>query len=63
MLIFFVDWYHNDSSQEPDVILTKAASLCYGLTVKNTSTSWHFVLWFWIMTNMLKNIIDAFDHL
>jgi len=34
MPITFVDWYHNDGSQEPDVNLTEAASLCYGWTVK-----------------------------
>jgi len=50
----FLYQYHNDSSQEPDVILTEAASLCYGLMVKNTTGSWHFFLWFWIMPNTLE---------
>jgi len=56
MPIAFVDWCHNDSSQEPDVILTKAASLCHGSMVKNTSGSWHFFLSFVIMGNMMKKL-------
>jgi len=56
MLIIFVDRYHNDRSQEPDVILNKVASLCYGLMVKNTTGSWHFFLLFYVMTSTLKKL-------
>ncbi len=59
MPIDIVDPYHNDNSQEPVVILTEAASLCYGLAVKNTSGYWHFLLSFFIMTNTLKTNMDV----
>jgi len=55
MPITFVDGYHNDSSHGLGVNLTKAALYCCQWTVKNTPTSWHFFLLFWIMTNTLKN--------
>jgi len=46
MPITFVDRQLIDSSHKLDAVLTKAASSCCQLMVKNTSSSWHFFLSF-----------------
>jgi len=63
MPIIFIDWNHNYSSHELDVIFTKAALYCCQLTVKSALTSWHFLLLFCIMTNPLQEIVLKFDWL
>jgi len=44
-------------------LLAEAASSCCQSTVESGSSSWHFFVFKYIMANMMKNIVNAFDGL
>jgi len=60
MPIAFVDRQLIDIGREVELLLAKAASSCCRSTVKSSSSSWHFFMSESIMTNPLKNILNAF---
>jgi len=63
MPITFVDRQLIDIGHAVNPVLAQAASSCYQSTVDSGSSSWQFIVSEFIMANMWRNVVNAFDRL